>query len=271
MVTYNSIFNLIILIIYLYAFLAVMTLMLLLWIISIPLKNVSIVDMFWGIGFVIVITVYVLFSENLFIRELLVSVLVAIWGFRLSFYLMGRNYGKPEDFRYQEFRKEYGAHRYWWFSFFQVFLLQGVLIMIVSLPLLGIHEKTLSDDLNFLDYVGITIWIIGFVFESVGDYQLTQFKKEPTNKDKVLDSGLWRYTRHPNYFGDAMVWWSFGVFSIAAGAFWHIVGTLIMTYLIVNISGVALLEKSLNDKKPKYWDYIKRTNAFFPWFPKKTL
>ena len=256
---------------YLWAILGVMTMMLVLWVISIPLKNVSIVDMFWGIGFVIVIIIYALFSEHLFTRELLVSTLVVIWGLRLSFYLMGRNYGKPEDFRYQEFRKHYGAQRYWWFSFFQVFLLQGALIMIVSLPLLGVHANTHADNLNVMDYIGIIVWIIGFIFESVGDYQLSQFKKGPNNKDKVLDSGLWHYTRHPNYFGDAMVWWSFGIFSIAAGSFWHIIGSLVMTYLIVKISGVALLEKSLDEKKPEYRDYINRTSAFFPWFPKKGL
>ena len=255
---------------YFWAFLAVLAMMVLLWIISIPLKNVSIVDMFWGIGFVLVIIVYLFFSENLFIRESLVSLLVVIWGFRLSIYLMLRNWGKPEDFRYQEFRKHYGVNRYWWFSFFQVFLLQGVLIMLVSLPLLGIHKQTLSDNLNILDYVAVVFWIIGFIFESVGDYQLSQFKKDPSNQGKVLDYGLWRYTRHPNYFGDTMVWWSFALFSMASGAIWYIVGSIIMTYLIVKISGVALLEKTLNDKKPKYHDYIKRTNAFFPWFPNKT-
>ena len=242
-----------------------------LWLLSIFLKNVSIVDIFWGLGFIIVNAFYFCSIQEIYSRHVLLLVLVSIWGLRLTIYLAIRNIGKKEDFRYQEFRKHYGAHRYWWVSFFQVFLLQGVLIMIVSLPLLGVHTKTQTDNLNVLDYIGIIIWIIGFVFESVGDYQLAQFKKDPKNNGKVLDSGLWRYTRHPNYFGDATVWWSFGIFSIASGAFWHIIGSLVMTYLIVKISGVALLEKSLDDNKPKYRDYIRRTNAFFPWFPKKGI
>ncbi|NND52929.1 MAG: DUF1295 domain-containing protein [Flavobacteriaceae bacterium] len=243
--------------------------MTLLWVVSIPLKNVSIVDIFWGIGFIVASTVYFFYDDEHFTRQLIVFILVAIWGLRLSVYLLIRNYGKGEDFRYQEFRRTYGRDRYWWVSFFQVFLLQGVLIGLISLPLYGVHSNTSTNTLNFIDYMALGVWLIGFLFESVGDYQLARFKANPSNKGKVLDSGLWKYTRHPNYFGDATVWWAFGLFSLAAGAYWQIVGSLIMTYLIIKISGVALLEKSLDDKKPEYKDYVKRTNAFFPWFPKK--
>ena len=255
--------------IFFWAFVGVISLMTLLWIVSIPLKNVSIVDLFWGIGFIVANSVYFFYEGDIFSRHILVFVLVGIWGLRLSLYLLIRNYGKGEDFRYQEFRRQYGPNRYWWFSFFQVFLLQGVLIMLVSLPLLGVRTQTTGHELNWIDYFAVLVWIVGFLFETVGDYQLARFKKDPTNKGKVLNSGLWRYTRHPNYFGDAAVWWSFGLFSLASGAYWHIVGTVLMTYLIIKISGVSLLESSLQKAKPKYKEYIDKTSAFIPWFPKK--
>ncbi len=255
--------------IFLWGFLCVMILMTILWLISIPLKNVSIVDIFWGIGFIVANSTYLFLSGDLYTRKLLVFGLVMLWGLRLSGYLLHRNYGKEEDFRYQEFRRHYGVNRYWWFSFFQVFILQGSLIALVSLPLLGVNLYTQNNELNLIDYVAIVVWIIGFLFESLGDYQLSKFKSNPDNKGKVLNIGLWRYTRHPNYFGDAAVWWSFALFSIASGAYWYIIGSLVMTFLIIKISGVSLLEKSLKDTKPKYRDYVSRTSAFIPWFPKK--
>ena len=255
--------------IFLWASLGVLGLMTVLWLISIPIKNVSIVDIFWGIGYLVACSIYIFLSDSIYLRQWILYTLVTLWSLRLSGYLLMRNYGKGEDFRYQEFRRHFGAERYWWFSFFQVFLLQGALIVIISLPLLGVNLFTKSNDLNALDYLAIIVWLTGFFFESVGDYQLTKFKNNPENKGKVLDSGLWRYTRHPNYFGDAAVWWSFGIFSIAAGAYWHVIGSVIMTYLIIKISGVSLLEKSLKDAKPKYKEYISKTSAFIPWFPKK--
>ena len=247
-----------------------MILMTILWVVSIPLKNVSIVDIFWGIGFIVANSTYFLLSGEFYTRKLIVFVLVTLWGLRLSGYLLFRNYGKEEDFRYQEFRRHFGAERYWWFSFFQVFLLQGSLIALVSLPLLGVNTNTEANDMNVLDYLAVVVWLIGFLFESIGDYQLSKFKSNPDNKGKVLDTGLWRFTRHPNYFGDAAVWWSFALFSMASGAYWYIIGSLIMTYLIIKISGVSLLEKSLSDTKPKYRDYVSKTSSFFPWFPKKS-
>jgi len=253
-----------------WAGLGVLGLMTVLWLISIYLKNVSIVDNFWGIGFILISFIYYLQCEVAYTRINLMMLLVTLWGLRLSVYLTYRNYGKGEDYRYQEFRRSYGPKRYWWFSFFQVFLLQGGLMMIISLPLLGIALKTDSNALNFLDYLAILIWIIGFIFESVGDYQLSSFKRHPENKGKLLTTGLWRYTRHPNYFGDSAVWWGFGLLAIASGAYWYSLGSLIMTYLIIKISGVALLEKSLSEVKPGYEHYIQTTSTFFPWFPKKS-
>ena len=254
---------------FLYALTSILLCVIILWLISIPLRNVSIVDIFWGLGFVIVNGIYFYFSEEVFLRHILIFFLVTIWGLRLSLYLAHRNIGKGEDFRYQEFRRHYGEHRYWWFSFFQVFLLQGFLIMIVSLPLFGVNFYTRSNELIWLDFLALTVWVIGFIFEVLGDFQLAKFKRNPDNKGKVLDKGLWKYTRHPNYFGDTLIWWSYALFSIASGGYWCILGSVLMTFLIVKVSGVALLEETLKDKKPEYQDYIRKTNSFFPWIPKK--
>jgi len=250
------------------AALIILALVTLLWIWSIFIKNVSIVDIFWGIGFVVINAFYVFMSGELNARKILILILVSIWGLRLAIYLSFRNIGKGEDFRYQEFRRKYGPKRYWWFSFFQTFLLQGALIMIVSLPLLGINSSSSTGTLKILDYIGILVWLIGFTFEAGGDFQLAQFKRNDKNKGKVLNTGFWKYTRHPNYFGDTVVWWAYAIFSIAAGSYWQIIGSIVMTLLIIKISGVSLLEKTLKETKPQYRDYIKKTNAFFPWLPK---
>ena len=187
---------------FLQAGIIVFILVTLLWIWSVLIKNVSIVDIFWGIGFVVVNTFYFLSNEHRDERHIIVLILVAIWGFRLAGYLAWRNIGKGEDFRYREFRRKFGPKRYWWLSYFQTFLLQGILIMIISLPLLAIQMNTAN--LSALDYVAIIIWGIGFLFEAGGDYQLAKFKNNAANKGKVLNTGFWKYTRHPNYFGDAV-------------------------------------------------------------------
>ena len=251
------------------ASLIILVLLILLWVVSVFIKNVSIVDLFWGFGFVVITTFYVLSSSEVTARQLLVLVLVSVWGLRLSVYLAWRNIGKAEDFRYQEFRRKYGPERYWWFSFFQTFLLQGVLMMLISTPLLGANFGEQNSRLQWLDYAGILVWIIGFSFEAGGDFQLARFKSNPQNKGKVLNTGFWKYTRHPNYFGDSAVWWSYALFCIAAGSYWLSLGSVLMTLLIIKVSGVALLEKSLTNTKPQYSEYIRKTNAFIPWFPKK--
>lgn len=254
---------------FLQAALLIWILVTLLWIWSIFIKNVSIVDLFWGFGFVVINAFYVLMSGELNARKILILVLVSIWGLRLAIYLAIRNIGKGEDFRYKEFRRTYGEERYWWFSYFQTFLLQSLLILIVSLPLLGISQSRQSGNLNLLDYFGILVWLIGFSFEAGGDFQLSRFKRDSKNKGKVFNTGFWKYTRHPNYFGDSAVWWAYAIFSIAAGSYWQIIGSIVMTLLIIKVSGVALLEKTLNKSKPQYQEYIQKTSSFFPWFSKK--
>jgi steroid 5-alpha reductase family enzyme len=255
--------------IYFQGFLLIMVLMTLLWVVSIILRNVSIVDLFWGLGFVITAGFYFIKTDGFEPRKVILIVLVAIWGVRLSVYLALRNIGKGEDFRYKQFRQSYGEKRYWWISFFQTFLLQGVLMWLISAPLLGGQYYRLHCSLGIPDYIGIIFWLIGFCFEAGGDFQLARFRADPANKGKVLDKGFWRFTRHPNYFGDSAVWWGYGFLCMASGSYIPILGSLLMTALIIKVSGVALLEKSLKEQKPQYKEYIEKTSAFLPWFPKK--
>jgi steroid 5-alpha reductase family enzyme len=255
--------------IYLQALLLIILLMSVLWIISVIVKNVSIVDFFWGLGFVIACCFYYLESDGYAPRKLILMTMVTIWGLRLSIYILWRNMGKGEDFRYREFRKKYGENRYWWISFFQTFLLQGVLMWLISSTLLGTQYYGSKTPLGIFDLLGILFWIIGFIFEAGGDLQLARFKANPQNKGKVLSSGLWHYTRHPNYFGDSAVWWGYGLICIASGSYIAALGSVLMTALIIYVSGVVLLEKSLVEQKPQYREYIEKTSAFIPWFPKR--
>jgi steroid 5-alpha reductase family enzyme len=243
-------------------------LMFLLWVLSLRLKNSSIVDIFWGIGFVIMAWVYFILTPDGFVtRKLVISTLVTIWGLRLSTHVFLRNHGKPEDFRYQKWRKESGKI-WWWKSFFQVFLLQGILLWIISAPLLAAQYNARLDHLIISDYLGVLFWAVGFFFEATGDNQLKRFLSNPANKGKIMSSGVWRYTRHPNYFGDATQWWGYYLISISAGGWWTIFSPILMTFLLTRVSGVALLEKTM-ETKPGYLEYKERTNAFIPWFPRK--
>jgi steroid 5-alpha reductase family enzyme len=254
---------------YLLALLAIVIMMTILWIVSVIIKNVSIVDLFWGFGFVLSSSLYFILSDGNLTRKILVMTIVTIWGLRLSIYLAWRNKDKGEDFRYREFRMKYGEKRYWWISYFQTFLLQGILMWLISAPLLGAQFFGTDKPVGILDYIGLGLWIIGILFEAGGDFQLAIFKANPLNKGKVLNTGFWRYTRHPNYFGDSAVWWGFGSFCLAAGSYSPALGSVLMTSMIIKVSGVALLEKSLKEQKPEYKEYIEKTSAFLPWFPKK--
>lgn len=255
--------------IYLNSLILIISLMSVLWIVSLLIKNVSIVDIFWGLGFVITNTYYYFATGTFYPVQTILLVMVFIWGVRLSGYLAWRNIGKGEDFRYQEFRRKYGAKNYRFISFFQTFLLQGVLMWIISITLLGINIHANAHGPAFLDYIGIIVWLTGLFFEAVGDYQLAKFKSNINNKGKVLNTGLWRYTRHPNYFGDSAVWWGYGLLCLSAGSYLPVIGSLLMTLLIIKVSGVALLEKTLKNRKPEYDEYIRKTSPFIPWFPKK--
>ena len=247
---------------------AILTMMVLLWLWSLAIKNSSIVDIFWGIGFVIVTwLVFTVTPQGYLPRKQLIAILVTIWGVRLALHIAIRNWRKTEDFRYAKWREENGQ-RWWWFSFFQVFLLQGALMWILSAPLIAAQTSGFPAILTPLDYIGTLIWIVGLLFESVGDLQLMLFKTEPSNRGKILTTGLWKYTRHPNYFGEAMLWWGYYVIALAAGAAWPVFSPILMTYLLLKVSGVTMLERTMKDK-PGYVEYMGRTNAFIPWFPKK--
>ncbi|MCE5257817.1 MAG: DUF1295 domain-containing protein [Chloroflexi bacterium] len=248
--------------------LTIFSLMVLLWLISLRLRNASIVDVFWGAGFVVAAWLYFALSpEGYIVRKLLAAGLVTIWGMRLTLHILRRNWGKPEDFRYQKWRREAGD-TWWWRSLFKVFLLQGLLMGIISAPLLAVQVFSAPDYLTIFDYLGLALWALGFFFEAVGDCQLSRFKALPENKGKTMDRGLWRYTRHPNYFGDATQWWGYYMLSLAAGGWWSIFSPLLMTFMLRRVSGVALLEKTMVTR-PGYIEYVARTNAFIPWFPRR--
>jgi steroid 5-alpha reductase family enzyme len=253
--------------IYLQGLAVIVIFMTLLWVVSVFKKNASIVDPFWGFAYVLLAWFYFNQVEEQSIRQYVVLALVTIWGLRLSIFLGIRNSGKGEDFRYQQFRKDFGAERYWWVSFFQVFLLQGILAWLVSAPLLG-AQKGINSEFGIIDMVAIAIWIFGFIFEAGGDYQLSKFKAKAENKGKLLTTGLWKYTRHPNYFGDGFQWIAFALFSVANHCYLPILSAVLMNFLLLKVSGVKLLEKTLSKTKPGFEDYMRNTPSFFPWFPK---
>ncbi len=238
------------------------------WIWSLVRRDVSIVDSLWSLFFLLAAIVFASQATSLSARGMLVVVLVTIWATRLSVYISARNWGEPEDYRYQAIRAK-NEPGFAWKSIYIVFGLQGVLAWIVAMPLLPAISA--SAPLAWLDYIAVLIWSIGFVFEAGGDLQLAAFRRNPANEGKVLDSGLWRYTRHPNYFGDFCIWWSFYLFAVAAGGWWSIVSPIVMTLLLLKVSGVAMLERTISRRRPDYEDYIRRTNAFFPGPPRRPV
>lgn len=242
------------------------TFMVLMWLLSIPLKNVSIVDIGWGLGFV---AVTVLVARG---AVPLIEGLVLAWGLRLAIYLAWRNIGKPEDYRYAAMRQRFGPS-FAWTSLLIVFGLQGVVMWIVSLPIQMAPVFFNPQPSTLLAVIGTGVWLTGFLFESIGDWQLARFKRDPANHGKVMDRGLWKYTRHPNYFGDFMVWWGIWLVCVAISSFqdiwWTVISPLLMSFLLLKVSGVALLEKSLRQRSPEYESYIRRTSAFFPRPPRR--
>jgi steroid 5-alpha reductase family enzyme len=238
------------------------------WCVSLFKRDVSIVDSMWPLFFVLAAATYAATVPQPGPRTPWVLPLVCLWALRLSGYLTWRNWGEPEDRRYQTIRRHNEPH-FALKSLYLVFGLQGTLAWIISLPLLAATAS--SRAVNPLDYAGVILWAVGFGFESVADWQLARFKNEPINRGQVMDRGLWRYTRHPNYFGDCCVWWSFYLMALAAGGWWSLVGPLLMSFLLLRVSGVALLEKNIDKRRPAYRDYVQRTNAFFPGPPKRVV
>jgi steroid 5-alpha reductase family enzyme len=231
------------------------------WVVSVVQRNVTIVDTLWSLLFVIAAVVYAGSVATPGPRAWLVLALVSVWGVRLAGYLAWRNRGHEEDRRYQAIRRR-NEPNFALKSLWLIFGFQAVLAWVISLPLAGAIAG--AAPLGALDALGIVLWGVGVFFEAAGDWQLARFKRDPANAGRVMDCGLWRYTRHPNYFGDFCVWWGFYLFALSAGAWWTIVGPLIMSFLLLRFSGVRLLERDIGERRPAYAEYVRRTNAFFP-------
>jgi steroid 5-alpha reductase family enzyme len=235
------------------------------WLVSIPMRNVSIVDSLWSLSFVLMTLVYILLAPAAGDRALLTLFLVGVWAVRLSAYITQRNWGKPEDRRYQAIRRE-NEPGFWLKSLYVVFGLQAILAWIISLPLLT--AVVTPTPIGWLDYTAVALWLIGLVFEAVADAQLAAFKARPESQGRVMDRGLWRYSRHPNYFGEACIWWGLWLLAAASGAWWTIISPLLMTLLLLRVSGVTLLERDIVDRRPGYREYAARTNVFVPGPPR---
>jgi steroid 5-alpha reductase family enzyme len=230
-------------------------------------KRNDVADVAWGLGFVLMAWASYFLSGDSGMRGLLVGILVSIWGLRLAWHIHSRNKGKAEDYRYLAWRKEWGK----WFyirSYFQVYLLQGFLLSLIVLPVLLIN-KSAGAGLGPIDILGATVWLLGFYFEAVGDAQLARFIKNPANKGKLMQSGLWAYTRHPNYFGEVTQWWGIWLVALSVPNGWiGIIGPLTITFLILKVSGIPMLERKMAEN-PEFENYKNRVSMFFPMPPKK--
>lgn len=243
----------------------------LLWVFSIKMKNVSIVDLWWSQFFVILSSVYMTMSSATWEpRSVALAFCLILWAFRLSGFLYIRNRGQGEDRRYQAIRANYGQS-FWWQSLWIIFLLQATLAITISAPLYFVFTSTTQNPFpNVLDYIAIVLWFVGFIFESVGDYQMMRFRAKVTAPDAVCRDGLWNWTRHPNYFGDALQWWGFFLFACNyPNGVWTVFSPALMTYLLLKFSGVTLLENDLAQRKPAYEAYKREVPAFIPRPPKR--
>jgi steroid 5-alpha reductase family enzyme len=238
------------------------------FLIAILAKDNSIVDVGWGPGFILVAVVTFFLRPGFEARHVLITLLVLIWGLRLATHIFLRNWGRGEDFRYAKWRKDWGR----WFiprSFFQVFMLQGFFMLVISSPIILVNRSRESG-LTMLDALGGLVWLTGFLFEAVGDYQLKRFKQKPESRGKIMTAGLWKYTRHPNYFGEAVLWWGIWLVALSVDSGWAaIISPLTISFLLLKVSGVAMLEKKYAGNE-EFAAYARRTSSFFPWFPKNS-
>lgn len=245
----------------LYGLYATVAVMVVAWLISIPLRDVSIVDVFWSVNLGCAGLAYAWAQPALGDRGRLVIALVLIWAVRLAGHILWRNWGEPEDRRYRAMREK-REPGFWWKSLGIVFLLQAAIAWVISLPILGGVGSTTA--LFWLDGLGLIVWMIGLGFESLADFQLGRFLSQPERGAAVMDRGLWRYSRHPNYFGEFCLWWGIYLIALAAGAWWTIVGPVLLTFFLLKVSGVALTEADIAERRPEYRQYVRRTSAFFP-------
>lgn len=230
-------------------------------------KNNSIVDTGWGIGFILITLVLMLNSDRINIKELILFAMIVVWGFRLALHIYFRSRGKEEDFRYAQWRKDWGKNAAV-IAFFKVFMLQGLLMMIIAYPIMVVFNS-FNDHLTTINFVGLSIFLFGILFESIGDNQLMRFKSNPENKGKIITSGLWKFTRHPNYFGEAVLWWGIGIFTIGSDLYLtSFISPLILNLLLLFVSGIPMLEKKYAGNKD--WEnYKKITPAFVPFIGRK--
>ena len=234
--------------------------------VSLIKKRNDVADVAWGLGFVLMTWVSFFLSDNSGVRGLLVGILVTVWGLRLAWHIHARNKGKAEDYRYLAWRKKWGKYFYIR-SYFQVYLLQGAFLFLIILPVLMIN-KNAGSALGLFDLVGVIVWLIGFYFEAVGDAQLARFIKNPENKGRLMQDGLWAYTRHPNYFGEVMQWWSIWLIALSVSGGWlGIIGPITITFLILKVSGIPMLEKKM-EENPDFTEYKRKTSIFIP-LPRK--
>lgn len=231
------------------------------WVASVLADKVSFVDSLWSLFFLLAAAVFATGTGDMSARAVLVFALVALWSLRLCLHITVRNWGEPEDHRYEAIRQN-NEPGFVVKSLYIVFGLQGVLAWIVAAPLLPAIESVSAP--GVIDAAALLLFAIGFVFEVAGDWQLSRFKADPANRGEVLDTGLWRYTRHPNYFGEFCIWWAFWLFAVAAGAWWTVFSPLLMSFLLLRVSGVTMMEKTISERRPEYAEYVRSTNAFFP-------
>jgi steroid 5-alpha reductase family enzyme len=239
------------------------------WLLSLPTRNASLADIFWGPGFVLLAWLSFALTDGYVGRKLLLALLTTAWGLRLSLHIAWRNWGQGEDRRYQAWRAKRGAS-FWWVSLFTVFLTQAVLLWLVSLTVQIGQLPPTPARLTGLDILGSLFWAIGFTWEAVADWQLARFKADPANRGKVMNQGLWAYSRHPNYFGESLIWWGLFLITLATpSGWWAIISPVVITFLLLKVSGVVLLEKDIAERRPEYREYLETTSAFIPWFPKR--
>lgn len=240
--------------------------MIMVFILAIILKNNSIVDIFWGLGFILLMMYNSDFLQTDSLNTLIFNILILIWGLRLSFHIFIRNKGKEEDFRYKNWRNTW--RHFYIRSFLQIFLLQGFIMWIVALPIISYNHFEINI-FSWQFIVGVLIFLLGFLFETISDYQLFRFKKDKYNKGKIIQSGLWKYSRHPNYFGEALLWWGIALIAISEFSDIYIfISPLLITYLLRYVSGVPMLEAKYKDNE-EFKQYSKKTSVFIPFIQKK--
>lgn len=247
----------------------VMVMMIMGWLISLIVKNVTIVDSLWGMGFVVIAWLTLYCSHSTAVRPWLIAALVTAWGMRLSLYLTWRNWGKGEDSRYEAWRNK-SASTFWLQSLFKVFVLQALFLWVISLSMQFAQMSAVPERLTLWDIFGALLWLIGFCFEAAGDAQLAAFKADPKNRGKVMNRGLWAYTRHPNYFGEALIWWGIFIIGLSTpNSWWTVISPIVITAVLLKMTGIPLSEALLVERRPGYAEYIQKTSAFIPWLPKK--